>query len=139
MGERLAGKVIAVIGRGTPGNRAVAVALAEDGADVAIATMSPSPVEEFATASIANEVWAIGRRQLSHVLDAGDPSAIERFAHRIVDELGGCDAILGIGDGPVDTAAFARVFPAASVVIVPETHSAGMVAIARHAASPTRH
>jgi 7-alpha-hydroxysteroid dehydrogenase len=136
MGE-LTGRVIAIIGRGTPGDRAVAVALAEDGADIAIATFSPKQQEEFATASIANEVWAIGREQFSHVLDASDTAAAEAFAARVREELGECAALLVIGEGAVATAAFASTFPNARIKHIDLKEPAAMVEAARQAIGPS--
>ncbi|MEO9255713.1 MAG: hypothetical protein ABI305_09245, partial [Tepidiformaceae bacterium] len=58
---KLTGKVVAVVGTGSTLHRAVAIALAEAGADVAVATRASIREQEFAVASIANEIWAIGR------------------------------------------------------------------------------
>ena len=139
MGEALSGKVIGIIGRGTPGMRAVAVALAEDGADIALGTVSPSREEEFATASIANEVWAIGREQLSQVLDASDAAAVEAFAARVRAELGECAALLVIGDGVVQTGGFVRVFPEVVIARIAEGNPEQMVAEAGEAVPSTKH
>lgn len=96
----LDGRVYAIIGRGDDTDRAVAVALAEAGAAVAIGTVSPARAEEFAAASIANEVWAIGRGQFSFPLDATNAGHVEAFANEIVIRLGHCDGlILGL-DAP---------------------------------------
>ena len=79
----------------------IAVALAEAGADLALGTVSVAQVEEFSTASIANEVWAIGREQFNSVLDASDPAAAAAFAAEVCDRLGRCDAVV-IAPGPQD-------------------------------------
>ncbi len=91
---RYEGKVVALICAGNDDDRAIAVALAEAGADLAIATLHPTQREEFATASIANEVWAIGRRQFSYVLDAREAAAVAAFAQLVVGRLGGCDELI---------------------------------------------
>jgi len=90
----LDGQVVAMICRGSEGDRAIAVALAEAGADIALGTVSAAQGEEFATASIANEVWAIGREQFNTVLDSADPSAVAAFAAEVQDRLGRCDALV---------------------------------------------
>jgi 7-alpha-hydroxysteroid dehydrogenase len=90
----LEAKVIAIICRGSDEDRAIAVALAEAGADLALGTISTAQQEEFATASIANEVWAIGREQMNSVLDAADPAAAAAFASEVADRLGRCDAVI---------------------------------------------
>lgn len=87
MGE-LEGKVLAFLGRGNDLDRALCVAAAEAGADVAFGTVSPA--DEFRVASIANEVWSIGTRQFVMTMDATDPTAMAAFAARAFDELGGC-------------------------------------------------
>jgi NAD(P)-dependent dehydrogenase (short-subunit alcohol dehydrogenase family) len=94
MSEPLLGKVVAMIGHGAPLDRAIAVCLAEAGADVAIATEQPGQEQEFATASIANEIWAIGREQFSYVLDAANGAAVAGYGADVVARLGRCDALV---------------------------------------------
>src|SRR5581483_7381756 len=72
----LSGKVALVIGVPLPGGRALAVALAEAGADVAVATRTPSREEEVLANSCANEIWAIGRRGLAATVDATDAQGV---------------------------------------------------------------
>ena len=95
----LDGKVVAMICRGSNADRAIAVALAEAGANIALATISRQQDEEFSTASIANEIWAIGRDQFNTVMDAADPVAAQSFAEEVCDRLGHCDAVV-IAPGP---------------------------------------
>lgn len=95
----LTGKVVALICRGSEDDRAIAVALAEAGADLALGTVTRAHDEEFSTASIANEVWAIGREQFNSLLDAADPAAAAAFAAEVCDRLGRCDAVV-IAPGP---------------------------------------
>jgi len=90
----LAGKAVAMVCRGSESDRAIAVALAEAGADIALGTISRAQAEEFSTASIANEVWAIGREQFNTVLDAAEPADAAAFAAEMADRLGRCDAIV---------------------------------------------
>lgn len=100
MSNPLGNSVAALIAHGTDSDRAIAVALAEAGADVAIATEWPEQSQEFATASIANEIWAIGREQFSHVLDAANTGQVEAYAREVVARLGRCDALVVIEPGP---------------------------------------
>ncbi len=95
----LSGRVVAMVCRGSEDDRAIAVALAEAGADVALGTISKAQREEFATASIANEVWALGREQFNVVLDAADPADAASFAQQVCDRLQRCDAVI-IAAGP---------------------------------------
>lgn len=96
----LTGKVVALICRGSEEDRAIAVALAEAGADLALGTVSKAKDEEFSTASIANEVWAIGREQMNSVIDAADPEQAAAFAAEVADRLRRCDAVI-VAAGPV--------------------------------------
>lgn len=95
----LAGSVIAIVCRGSDADRAIAVALAEAGADIALATISRLQSEEFSTASIANEVWALGREQFNRVIDAANPVDAASFSEEVCDRLGRCDAVV-IAPGP---------------------------------------
>lgn len=105
------GRVVAIIGTGSPRDRAIAVTLAEAGADIAIATMDVLPAQEFATASIANEVWAIGRGQFAAVLDASDAAAVAAFLREVRRRLGRLDAVVS----PVPIAGRMSEEPAAGV------------------------
>lgn len=100
MSEPLLGKVVAIIGRGSPLERAFAVCVAEAGASIAIATWSPEREQEFATASIANEIWAIGREQFSHILDGFSETGVAAFGAETVARLGACHALVLMGWSP---------------------------------------
>ncbi|MEO6398380.1 MAG: SDR family oxidoreductase [Tepidiformaceae bacterium] len=92
MADPLAGRVAAILCTGTAVDRAIAMALAGAGADIALGTFAAQ--QEFAVASIANEVWAVGREQFSRVLEASDPAALAAFAAETVDRLGRCDLLV---------------------------------------------
>lgn len=102
----ISGKVAAILATGSPADRAIAVALAEAGHDIAIGALEKVQDQEFATASIANEIWAIGREQFSSVIDATDPTALAAFAAETADRLGRCDLLIvrptGTFDSPPD-------------------------------------
>jgi NAD(P)-dependent dehydrogenase (short-subunit alcohol dehydrogenase family) len=105
----LIGKAVAIIAAGSKTDREVAMALAEAGADIAIATLQRDQAQEFATASIANEVWAIGREQISHVLDATNRAAVLAFLDRAALALGGFDAVVVAAEGEPGEATLAAV------------------------------
>jgi 3-oxoacyl-[acyl-carrier protein] reductase len=88
----LSGQVVVVVGDGSPLHRAVAVTAAEAGADIALATARPD--QEFAVASIANEVWAVGREQIVRAIDALDPVAVAAFAEEVDDRFRRVDALV---------------------------------------------
>lgn len=100
MTTQLEGRVIALVCRGSDADRAIAVALAEAGANVALGTVTRTQDEEFSTASIANELWALGREQFNRVLDAADAADAAAFAAEVCDRLGRCDAMV-LAPGPI--------------------------------------
>ena len=61
----LAGRTALVIGAQRPLGRAIAVALAEAGVDVAVGGVSAAPHEDFLVHSVANELWAMDRRSIA--------------------------------------------------------------------------
>ena len=98
--DTLAGQVIAAIGGGDAHHRAVALAAAEAGASVALATFNTLSQQEFSVNSIANEVWAIGRDHFADVIEASDPEQMGAFAQKAWRELGRCDAIVVVSSLP---------------------------------------
>jgi NAD(P)-dependent dehydrogenase (short-subunit alcohol dehydrogenase family) len=90
----LEGRVVAFIGAGTEEDRSMVVALAEAGADLALATTDREQATEFAMNSIANEAWVLGREQFVTVMDALDDTAVTAFADQTWDRYKRCDALV---------------------------------------------
>jgi len=85
----LAGKVAVVFGSGGEAHRAVAVALAQAGADVAVAGVTGDDLSaEAALHSIANEIWALGRRSTVVTLAADDAPSFAKAVAGAISELG---------------------------------------------------
>jgi glucose 1-dehydrogenase len=83
----LAGKVALVSGASAGIGRAAALALAQNGADVAINYLTyPESAEE-----LASQVRALGRRPLLCQVDVADQPAVEAMVERVVKELGRLD------------------------------------------------
>jgi 7-alpha-hydroxysteroid dehydrogenase len=80
---RLDGQVAVVTGAGKGIGRAIAIALAEAGADVAIGARTASDID-----NVAAEIRALGRRALAVPTDATSNPALENLAQRTSDELG---------------------------------------------------
>jgi NAD(P)-dependent dehydrogenase (short-subunit alcohol dehydrogenase family) len=80
---RLDGKVAVVTGAGKGIGRAIAIGLAEAGADVAIGARTASDLEE-----VAAEIRARGRRALAVPTDATSMVALETLGKRAAEELG---------------------------------------------------
>jgi NAD(P)-dependent dehydrogenase (short-subunit alcohol dehydrogenase family) len=92
----LTGRVAVVTGASRGIGRAVAVALAEAGADVCVAARTASDLEDTAAA-----VRAAGRRSLVVPTDVAVAADVDRLIARTVAELGGLDVLVnnsGIGE-----------------------------------------
>jgi NAD(P)-dependent dehydrogenase (short-subunit alcohol dehydrogenase family) len=97
MPDYLAGKVAVVFGSGGEVHRGVAVALAQGGADVAIVGVSRGELSaEAALHSIANEVWALGRKSTVVTLTADDAAAFAGAVSSVISELGRADLIVRV-------------------------------------------
>jgi NAD(P)-dependent dehydrogenase (short-subunit alcohol dehydrogenase family) len=86
----IAGKVAVVSGIGPGLGRAVALALAREGADLALAARSASFLER-----VAAEVEALGRRALAVPTDVTRPEDCRRLVARAAEALGGIDVLVG--------------------------------------------
>lgn len=82
-GFRLDGQVAVVTGAGKGIGRAIAIALAEAGADVALGARTAADIE-----AVAEEIRARGRRALAVPTDATSMAALENLAAQAVAELG---------------------------------------------------
>jgi NAD(P)-dependent dehydrogenase (short-subunit alcohol dehydrogenase family) len=97
----LGGKSALVIGASNPLGRAAAVALAEAGANVAVATSTLSQREEVLANSCANEIWALNRKGFAQAIDAAEESDVEALVQRAADELGQLDVLVNAQDLPI--------------------------------------
>lgn len=82
-------KVALVTGAGTGIGRAIALALADAGADVAV-----SDIDEDAALGTADAIAAMGRRTAGIRADCGDLGDIDAMVARTVGELGRLDVIV---------------------------------------------
>jgi NAD(P)-dependent dehydrogenase (short-subunit alcohol dehydrogenase family) len=94
----LEGKAALVIGASNPLGRAAAVALAEAGADVGVATTTRSPREEVTANSCANEIWALNRKGFAAAIDVADEPDVELAIERMVGEFGRLDILVNAPD-----------------------------------------
>ena len=81
----LAGRVAAITGGGSGIGRALAIACAEAGMDVALADVEAEKADETLA-----EVEARGRRGLAARVDVGEFAEVDAFAARTFAELGAC-------------------------------------------------
>jgi glucose 1-dehydrogenase len=88
-GRKLAGKVALVTGASSGIGRAAAVALAQEGADVALNYLTlPEGAEQA-----AEQIRALGRRALLCPVDLADQPAVETMVQRVAAELGRLDIL----------------------------------------------
>jgi NAD(P)-dependent dehydrogenase (short-subunit alcohol dehydrogenase family) len=86
---RVAGKVALVTGGGTGIGRAIAVRLAEEGADVVVTSRTPAHVEETCDRVEA----ASGRRPRSFALDVANRAAVDQVVRDVAGRLGRIDVL----------------------------------------------
>lgn len=91
----LSGKVIAIIGTGSDADRAIAVACAEAGADLALGTEDSVREQDYGMNSIANEIWAVGREHFVRVLEGS--AGVEDLVAEARERLGRCDVVVARG------------------------------------------
>jgi NAD(P)-dependent dehydrogenase (short-subunit alcohol dehydrogenase family) len=91
---------VVLFGRGGDVLRAVTLAVAGAGRPIGLATITTASDDEFATASIANELWVLGVDHLHRVLDSADPVAVTGFLAEVEDCLGPLGACI-IDPGPI--------------------------------------
>src|SRR5882757_309504 len=82
----LTGKRALVTGASRGIGRAIAVALARHGADVALHARTTKALE-----GVATEIASLNRRAPTLAADVTDPKAAERLIGYAIDELGGLD------------------------------------------------
>jgi NAD(P)-dependent dehydrogenase (short-subunit alcohol dehydrogenase family) len=83
------GKIAIVSGSGPGMGREIALALAREGADVAVAARREDKV-----ARVAEKIEALGRRALPVRCDVTDPDQCQELADRTAAELGGIDVLV---------------------------------------------
>jgi 3-oxoacyl-[acyl-carrier protein] reductase len=86
----LDGRVALVTGGGRGIGRAIALALAADGADVAVVYRR----DEESAAATVKEIEALDRRARMYAADVGDPSAADATATSVVDDFGFVDILV---------------------------------------------
>lgn len=90
----LTGRRALVLGAGSPEGRAVAVALAEAGADVAVATASLDGNEVMACRRTRRAVEAAGRRSAEYAFDVTLGQNVQVSTRQVSKDLGGLDTLV---------------------------------------------
>lgn len=102
----LSGRNALVTGASRGIGAAIAIALAEAGADVALVARSAAGLER-----VAGEIRATGRRGLPLVCDVCDADAVAGCVERAWDELGPIDVLVNGAGGPVFQAPILEIQP----------------------------
>lgn len=89
-----------VIGASNSIGRAIAVALGEAGADVAVATTTRAQAEEVLANSCSNEMWALNRKSFAETIDAASENDVNALIERTVSEFGRLDVLVNAQDLP---------------------------------------
>src|SRR5438105_15841506 len=89
-------KVVFITGASRGIGRAIALKLAEAGADIVIAskTDTPHPTLPGTIHTVAEEVRALGQRALPIVLDVRDDQAVQQAMKQAASEFGGIDILI---------------------------------------------
>ena len=86
----LAGKIAVVTGAGKNIGRTIALALAEDGADVVVNGRSDAALLD----AVAGEIEAMGRRALPVLADVSQEDQVRALVAKTVDHFGGIDIVV---------------------------------------------
>jgi NAD(P)-dependent dehydrogenase (short-subunit alcohol dehydrogenase family) len=95
-GLDLTGQVALVTGGGRGIGRAIALAFARVGADVAVAARTPAEIE-----AVAGEIRAAGPRALAIPADVTDAAAVEVMVSRTLETLGRIDLLVNNAGGGI--------------------------------------
>jgi NAD(P)-dependent dehydrogenase (short-subunit alcohol dehydrogenase family) len=113
----LAGRNAAVIGVERPPGRAIAVALAEAGANVAVITLSTATGAEFEANSTVNEFWAIGVNGVALGSD-GSEATVKGAIAAAAGELGPVSILVCNVPAPLPRDAIAGLRSDPAIVVV---------------------
>lgn len=98
--ERLDGKRALVIGAGSVAGTSIAVALAEVGADVAVAATSLDGMEVMAVRRVKRRIEELGRRSFDSAFDVTLGQNVQVSTRQVAKELGGLEIMVYAVDHP---------------------------------------
>jgi len=94
----LTGRRALVLGAGTPAGRVVALALAQAGADVAVAAGSIDGEEVMAVRRAKRAIEALGRRTAEYAFDITLGTNVRVSTRQVAKEMGGLDTLVYAAD-----------------------------------------
>lgn len=95
----LSGRHALVTGATTPMARALAMALAEAGADVSLTTLHNDPAETGEAREVLADCLALGRRGAVHQVDLTDPEAVEAAVAAVEQDVAPVDILVNAAHG----------------------------------------
>lgn len=90
----LTGKTALVVGAADPLGRSLSLALAEAGADVAVASITRHGDEQLEVARVHDGIRDVGRRSFALALDVTNPSDVDETIGTAITELGGLSVLV---------------------------------------------
>lgn len=90
----LSGRRALVMGAGNATGGAIALALAEAGADVAVSSMTQAGDEVMAVKTVSRRIAEMGRRTLAQAADATLGTDVQVVVRQVAKELGGLDILV---------------------------------------------
>lgn len=96
----LSGKRALVLGVETAAGRALALALAEAGADVAAVAARDDAESAFAAKRLSAQIARKGRRSQAQAIDAALATAVQVMTRQVTKEFGGLDILVACPDYP---------------------------------------
>jgi len=129
-------KTALVVGAITPLGRAIAVALAEAGAEVVVATLLPTQRQQDAVNVCAREIQGLQRKSVAQAIDTTNESDVNNLVQHVVSTFGHLDILVNAHDLP-----FAKPVSEVSLAEwrrVLDVHITGTYLACRAAAGPMR-
>ncbi len=94
----LTGKSALIVGAGSASGRAIALALAEAGADIALSSVTQGGDEVMAMRRLSREIAARGRKSLAQAVDATLGTGVQVMVRQVAKKLGGIDILVTCPD-----------------------------------------
>lgn len=94
----LAGKRALVIGAGTPAGKAIALALGEAGADVAVSAASTEGGEMMKVRAVGRELAKSGRKTMTVAADVTLGTGVQVMVRQVAKEMDGIDILVNAPD-----------------------------------------
>src|SRR5688572_27147996 len=92
------GRTVLVMGAGWSVGKAIALAFAEAGADVAVTTATNDPEEALSVKKAAKEIGGLGRKSMAEMVDMSLGTGVQVAVRQIAKEMGAIDILVAAPD-----------------------------------------